>query len=269
MLEEPVVRLLGSGRLAVAGHVHAAQLHGGQAAGECLADDAPAHEMHGAREASPQRRAVGGIGRREHPGLDVEQEPAEQLALVLGHEQPGVPGRQQPPPGSQVAELRAHGDAQVVGPLHEQLPELGQALSRPVVAHRDTRLLRSADALARGLGECGQEGLLGGTCGERETHDVDRGLDLASLSEAETVHRGVVGRVGVQLGVHEQVAHPFPAQMLGQRRTACREAYRAISSVDRSAAHRSARARQSRRAAQDDQRRPAVVEFDETRLAAL
>ncbi len=69
--------------------------------------------------------------------LKVEQEATQQVPIVLGQEQPCLSHRQQPTPGGQVAKLGAHGDAQIVGALLEQRPELLHALAGRVVAHRD------------------------------------------------------------------------------------------------------------------------------------
>ena len=104
---------------------------------------------------------------------------------------------------------------------------------------------------------------------EVEAHDVDARVQLVRDPGSDRVHRCLVGRVGVALGVEEQVARPDRACPAGEDGGALRESRRREVGMGRPTSDDRLDAGQPRRAAQEHERDATVIELDESRLVTL
>ena len=182
--------------------------------------------------------------------VDVDEEPADELAFVLGHEQPREAGIHERAPAAQVALALLEADAEDVGALAQERRDALEALAAtgPRGRSRSPRPPGSAGvSTSRGRPRASRSVL----ALEVEAHDVDARVELVGDAEAGRVHRGLVGRVGVALGVEEQVARPDPARPRRRARRRARRVARPEAVVRRPAPDRPPR----RRAGPDERRR--------------
>ena len=114
-----------------------------------------------------------------HAALQEDEQTASQLALVFSDQQSRLSGRQQSPPRREVAQLRAHRDAQGVGSLDEQLPERLQRVPRRRRGGRSCRLFSAARTRCLVVLATPAHRVASVASGwQRQAHDMDRGLVL-------------------------------------------------------------------------------------------
>ncbi len=145
-----------------------------------VADDVPADEVHHAGVGVAQFGAVGTVHRGNDAALQVDEQPAEQVPVVLGDVEVRLAGGHQARAERQRAELRAQRRAEVVRADRQQRREGGEAPGRLVDPHTVIPARSAAGIRWRVLFASDPNRFVSvGSGRQRQPHHVDRRLRLA------------------------------------------------------------------------------------------